>query len=128
MPQLDVSDVLLDPDFVDRSLVCVRQAQTVGDNGIAVDTQTSMPFSGVVTNDTGNILIRQAQGEHITGSITVHTRFRLTDGSNSYSADQVVWNGATYTVSNVADWSTYGCGFVAATCDLIPLSGGADGQ
>jgi len=128
MPQLDVSDVLLDPDFIDTSLVCIRQAQTVGTDGIAVDTQTSTPFSGVVTNDTGDILMREAQGEHITGSITIHTKFRLTDGSTSYSADQVTWLGATYTVSRVANWSTYGAGFIAATCDLMPLSGGPDGQ
>ncbi|MDZ3007019.1 head-tail adaptor, partial [Klebsiella pneumoniae] len=29
MPFLDVTDVLLDPDFVDLSLVCYRQVQTV---------------------------------------------------------------------------------------------------
>lgn len=128
MPRLDVSDVLLDPEFVDTSLVCIRNSQTVGDDGIAVDTQTSIPFFGVVTNDTGDILIRQAQGEHITGSITIHTRFRLSDGSTSFSADEVAWQGATYTVSNVANWSTYGRGFVAATCDLKPLSGGDDAE
>lgn len=128
MPLLDVSDVLLDPDFVDTSLICNRMAQTVDDNGVAADSVTSTPFSGVVTNDTGDILMRQAQGEHITGSITVHTKFRLTDGTDSYSADEVVWLGATYTVSRVANWSTYGRGFVMATCDLKPLSGGPDGQ
>jgi len=128
MPQLDVSDVLLDPDFIDKSLICNRMAQTVGNDGIAVDTPTSMPFSGVVTNDTGDILMREAQGERLEGSITIHSKFRLTDGTNSYSADQVVWLGATYTVTRVANWSTYGRGFVAATCDLVPLSGGPDGQ
>ena len=32
MPLLDVSDVLLDPDFMDTSLVCHRQVQTVDED------------------------------------------------------------------------------------------------
>ena len=31
MPFLDVTDVLLDPDFVDLTLVCHRQVQTVSE-------------------------------------------------------------------------------------------------
>ena len=127
-PWLDVSDVLLDPDFMDRTLTCTRQLQTVGDDGIAVNAQTITGFFGVVTNNQGDLLLRRAEGEHILGSITVNTKFRLLDGADGRSADLVSWQGATYTVSAVSSWSTYGAGFVAATCDLIPLSGGANGQ
>jgi hypothetical protein len=38
-------------------------------------------------------------------------------------ADLVVWKGARYTVVNVDDYSHFGAGFVAATCDLIPVAG-----
>lgn len=128
MPQLDVSDVLLDPEFIDMSLVCVRQAQTVGNDGLAVNTPTSTPFYGVVTNDTGDLLERRADGERIMASITVHTKFRLTAGKDGLSADIVTWDGDDYTVSAVANWSKYGRGFMMATCDLIPLSGGVGGE
>lgn len=124
MPLLDVSEVLLDIDFVDTSLLCIRNAQIVGTDGVAVDTQTSTPFFGVVTNDSGDILLRIAEGSRIKGSITIHTKFRLISGKIGYDADMVTWNGDNYTVSNVADWSKYGAGFVAVTCDLMPLSGG----
>lgn len=127
MPLLDVSDVLLDPDFMDSSLACTRQDQTVNDDGLAVNAETVSPFSGVVTNNTGDILLRRAEGERIAGSITIHTKFRLCDGQDGRSADIVTWLGARYTVTNVANWSTYGAGFVMATCDLIPLSGGSGG-
>ncbi|WP_248322031.1 hypothetical protein [Caballeronia sp. Sq4a] len=124
MPLLDVSDLLTDPDFVDTSLTCTRSAQTVGDDGMAVNAPTVTPFSGVVTNDSGDQLRRRPDGTMIEGSITIHTRFQLIDGKTGFDADIVTWQGRQYTVVNVRDWSTYGRGFVAAQCELMPFSGG----
>jgi len=123
MALLDVTDVLLDPDFMNTGLVCERTAQVVGSDGIAVNTPSFVPFSAVVTNDSGDILERIATGERIKGNITVHTQFVLNDGGAGYTADVVQWRGRRYTVSNVSDYSHFGRGFVAASCDLIPLAG-----
>ena len=123
MALLDVTDVLLDPDFMDTGLVCERIAQTVNDDGMGVNAPTLIPFAAVVTNDSGDILERIAVGERIKGSITLHTKFTLQDGADGLTADVVQWRGRRFTVSNVSDYSHFGQGFVAATCDLIPLSG-----
>ncbi|MCA7959503.1 hypothetical protein LGM14_18555 [Burkholderia multivorans] len=123
MAFLDVSDVLLDPDFMDTGLICNRMTQTVDDHGRAQNSVASTPFSAVVTSDKGDILHRNADGSRIIGSITLHTMFRLLDGSVGQDADEVVWAGRTYTVVNVNDYSHFGRGFVCATCDLKPLSG-----
>lgn len=124
MAQLDVTEILLDPDFMDTGLVCKRSIQTIGDFGRAVNTVTSTPFAGVVTSDKGDILERIAGGERKKGSITIHTMFRLTAGSGEDSiADIVTWQGRDYTVANVNDYSHFGRGFVAVSCDLLPLAG-----
>ncbi|WP_407733283.1 hypothetical protein [Pseudomonas citronellolis] len=124
MAQLDVTEVLLDPDFMDTGLVCKRSTQTVGDNGRADNAVTSIPFAGVVTSDKGDILERLAGGERKKGSITIHTMFRLTAGSGEDSiADIVTWQGRDYTVASVNDYNHFGRGFVAASCDLLPLAG-----
>ncbi|HDR9199284.1 TPA: hypothetical protein QDB48_000555 [Burkholderia vietnamiensis] len=123
MAFLDVTEVLLDPDFMDTGLICNRMAQTVDDHGRAQNTAASTPFAAVVTSDKGDILHRKADGSRIIGSITLHTMFRLMDGSSGYDADEVEWSGRTYTVVNVNDYSHFGRGFVCATCDLKPLSG-----
>ncbi|HGL5074092.1 TPA: hypothetical protein ACKFHZ_001938 [Burkholderia multivorans] len=123
MAFLDVSDVLPDPDFMDTGLLCNRMTQTVDDHGRAQNSVASTPFSAVVTSDKGDILHRNADGSRIIGSITLHTMFRLLDGSVGQDADEVVWAGRTYTVVNVNDYSHFGRGFVCATCDLKPLSG-----
>lgn len=123
MALLDVTEVLLDPDFIDMGIVCERNVQTVGSNGRAVNTPTEIIFCGVVTSDSGDILERIQAAERIKGSITIHTKFSLNDGSVGFSADIVRWQGRRYTVSNVNDYSHFGPGFVCASCDLIPLSG-----
>jgi len=123
MPLLDVSDVLLDPEFVDMGLSVMRNMQTVGDNGIAIDTPKCKKFYGVVTSLDGSVLRRVAEGTKITDTITVHTQFRLTDGQCGLDADIVTWQGNQWTVTNVNDYSTYGRGFVAATCTIISLTG-----
>lgn len=123
MALLDVSDILTDPDFMNTGLVCERNAQDVGEDGLAANVTRRMKFSGVVTSDTGDILTRMASGEYTVGSITIHTKFRLIDGSAGFTADIVQWQGRRYTVSNVNDYSHFGKGFVCAGCDLIPLAG-----
>lgn len=124
MPLLDVSEILTDPDFVDTALSVTRNTQVVGSNGIAVNTPVTTPFSGVVTNDDGDIMLRQADGTFVNGSIMIHTRFPLTSGMAGIDADIVTWRGRRFTVINVADWTTYGLGFVRASCQPLALSGG----
>ncbi|MBR8434886.1 hypothetical protein KDW37_29415 [Burkholderia cenocepacia] len=123
MAFLDVTEVLLDPDFMDTGLVCNRMTQITDGKGRGHNTPTTATFAAVVTSDKGDILHRNADGSRIIGSITLHTMFRLMDGSAGHDADEVVWAGRTYTVVNVNDYSHFGRGFVCATCDLKPLSG-----
>lgn len=124
MALLDVSDILLDPDFSDKTLVCVRSRQAVGEDGIAVNTKSNIKFSGVVTSNNGDILERISTGERVKGSITIHSRFQLSDGGGTnMAADVVLWRGRSYTVSSVNDYAHFGRGFIVANCDLIEISG-----
>lgn len=122
MPLLDVSDILASPEFAD-TLTLTRNTQTVGADGIAVNATVVTDFSGVVTSDSGRDLMRQAQGEMVQGTILVHTVTNLTSGAAGLDADEIVWNGARYTVTTIDDYSRYGVGFVCATCELKPLAG-----
>ncbi|GLQ96473.1 hypothetical protein [Dyella mobilis] len=123
MPSLNVSRVLLSREFVDRTLVCLRNAQTVSEGGIATNTQTSTPFFGVVTSDRGDVLTRLAQGSHVTGTIYVHSQFALSAGAAGQDADIVQWNGRQFTVTDVNNYSTYGAGFTCARCEPVSLQG-----
>ncbi|RZG78611.1 hypothetical protein EXE10_17490 [Acinetobacter sp. WCHAc060033] len=121
MPSLDVSDVLLDPDFMTSDLVCNRKSVVVGDNGRPQTTLASNPFSGVVTTNNGLNMDRREDGTLIKGAINIHTQFALTSGSSGLNADEILWKGKTYIVSQVLDNEHYGAGFVKAICELKPL-------
>lgn len=121
MPSLDVSDAF-DPDFMDP-LTCVRTVQTVGSNGRAINTPTSIAFSGVVTNDSGDTLQRGSDAARVAASINVTSPFILNMAGAACDADVVQWDGRAYTVSNVKDYSTYGAGFSIATCTVIGPAG-----
>ena len=131
MPLLDVSEILLDPDFVTLGLICSRQVQMVNEDGLATNTPVIFTFSGVVTSISGEVLNRIAIGERISGKILICTRFRLMDGNSANSADIITINkcgcstadSLSYTVVQVNNYSKYGAGFVEAVCELIPLSG-----
>lgn len=123
MPSLDVSDVLLDPDFMTSDLVCNQQTVIMGGNGRPQSTLLSTPFSGVVTTNNGLNMDRREDGTLIKGAINIHTQFVLTSGNASSKADEIIWKGKTYIVSQVLDNEHYGAGFVKAICELKPLSG-----
>ncbi|ENW20965.1 hypothetical protein GPS59_12790 [Acinetobacter haemolyticus] len=121
MARLDVSDVLLDPDFMDTEIVCNRTAVIVGNNGRSQETVTSSTFSGVVTTNNGLNMDRRSDGTLIKGAINIHTKFALSSGNSETKADEIVWRGKTYIVTQVLDNLHYGQGFVKAICELKPL-------
>lgn len=121
MARLDVSDVLLDPDFMNTRIICNRTEVTVGNNGRSQETKTSTAFSGVVTTNSGLNMDRRPDGTLIKGAINIHTKFALTSGNTETKADEIVWQGKTYIVSQVLDNLHYGQGFVKAICELKPL-------
>ena len=121
MALLDVTEVLLDPDFID-SMTYLRNAQVVGTNGVATITPpVPVPMYGVVTSRDGDTLTRGPDGEYNEDSITIHTMTRLISGEDDNTADIVMWDGKPYTVMHVNNYSHFGAGFVAADCDKKPL-------
>ncbi|WP_291348094.1 MULTISPECIES: hypothetical protein [unclassified Acinetobacter] len=121
MARLDVSDVLLDPDFMDTGIVCNRTVVIVGNNGRSQEAKKSTPFAGVVTTNSGLNMDRRPDGTLIKGAINIHTKFALSSGNTETKADEILWQGKTYIVSQVLDNLHYGQGFVKAICELKAL-------
>ncbi|HFD7736312.1 TPA: head-tail adaptor [Serratia marcescens] len=125
MPLLDVTEVLLDPDFCDTTLVCHRQIQSRDDDNFTTNTQQDIPFSGVVTVDRSLEARRMAAGQNINGAILIVTQFRLTQGQPGLDADVVTYRGREYRVTFVDPYTAYGAGFVQAHCELMEFDGGS---
>lgn len=121
MPTLDVSDVLLDPDFMTSALTCTRIDVDVGGNGRSVKTEQSFQFSGVVTTNSGQNMDRREDGTLIKDAITIHTKTPLVAGNLNQQADEITWKGKTYYVVQVLDNLHYGNGFNKVICAIKPL-------
>lgn len=124
MPNIDVTDVLFDPDFCDMSLVVKRNVQTVDVDGFATNTVTEKGFAGVVTVDRSLESRRMMSGNVIGGAILIVTVERLTQGQTGRDADIVTYQNRDYRVTFVDPYTAYGAGFVQAHCELLPFDGG----
>lgn len=123
MPNLDVSDVLLDPDFISKGLLCKRTEVVIGDNGRPQSTVTMHTFNAVVTTNDGDKLDRKPDGTMIKGAINIHTRFVLSEGDADHQADEITWQGREYIISQVLSNTHYGRGFIKAIGILKPITG-----
>ena len=120
MPNLDVSEVLSDPDFA-TTVTVIRTTQTVGSNGRAAAAEQSFHYiDAVVTIATGEQLARLPDERRSSSGITIHTTFRLQASTDAIDADRVQWGGDEYTVGLVDDWSSFG--HVAAIAGKVQLT------
>ena len=125
MPDLDVTEVLSDPDFADTFTI-ISTSRSMA-TGVPVDTAAApVSASGVIIPGKSN-LRRADDGSRLDAYIDIYTQATLTNGfktddSNSQLADVVAWRNRSYTVMVIEDWSNYGQGFIKASCDLLALN------
>jgi hypothetical protein len=123
MPDLDVTDLLCDPDLTDRFTV-LRRTQGNGPNGVNVVTVVGTHcVRGYVGPAGNNALERLPDFQFMSKTVEVKTTFKLRGPAESrgtsYAPDLVAWpitNGDTFVVADVQDWSRFGAGFVSAVC------------
>lgn len=121
MPISGAFRILSSPRFADTFDV-IRYADAVDKDGVnQSDPAPIQGISGVIQNASEMTLQRLADGARLANTIEIHTTFALTAGVEGQGADEVVFQGALYTVTDVADWSRYGAGFYRAICQMKDL-------
>jgi hypothetical protein len=142
MPDIDVSDLLLDPDFVGvpsqrpgfDGITVRRRQEIVNNHGraeYAVTTFNEVVASVISIAD--QAIVRGPDQMHLPQLIEVHTKFALQGPSPGYGPDFIVWNGTTFQVNKVQNHSHYGAGFIQADCSSVdfedqPPRGDTSGQ
>lgn len=129
MAEVDVTDILSDPDVAGDAFTVIRRREIVGQNGVV--TLQENRVDGVIgsVQPTGdNSLIREEALDAGAKTIKVVSTFRLrgpsqSTGEASYKPDQIVWRGDTYEVRVLDDWTEYGGGMVEAECSQIDYVG-----
>lgn len=132
MPSIDVTELLLDLDFCEQ-LTVYRRLQNIDNYGrpsITPVLVTPAPY-GVVEPQDDMPLQRGEDQQNLPQLLEVHTIFRLRSAGKAsgveYQPDVIVWNGTSFLVNKIINWSRYGVGFVRAQCsstdaiDGVPL-------
>jgi hypothetical protein len=114
---IDVSDLLLDPDFTQPIKVFTRTASVnqYGENSLIENSQY---VTASVQAGNGETLSRLPQGARLQDWITIYSKFYFTAASTGRYADIVLWEGKRYNVQLLTDYSNWGDGYTMADCLL----------
>jgi hypothetical protein len=123
VPDLDFSDILVDPDLADVFNVKRRVDVVSPTSGLSTTTQTLVNnLVGVVAPEDKGSNTRRDDSQMTSRTITVITKFRLRAASDNVQPDVVVYDGVDFTVKSVQGWHRFGAGFILAVAESMNAS------
>lgn len=115
MAQVDVSDLLLDPDFID-AMTLVHRTFVIDDFGVNQLTEVTQETFGSVQPISGRDLQRLPEALRMADVRTFFIKAQIqSDGASQYP-DKIVFQGFTYQVQTTTDWLNFGQGWNSGTC------------
>ena len=112
---IDFSDMLSDPDFVEPFTVTRRDAVVFGDDYRTIESRHDAV--GSIQPATPKELERLPEEDRDKETVSIHTAFPLrTGGRDTARPDRITRtkDGAAYLVASVEPWGHLGCEFVKA--------------
>lgn len=115
MAQIDITELLVDPDFIDPISI-IHRISTVNNFGENVLVESVATGYGSVQPATGKTIQRLPEGLRVADVSEFYVKGTLvTDGSSLYP-DILVFRGLRYQVQTVNDYSNWGAGWCQGTC------------
>jgi hypothetical protein len=131
VPDIDISDILLDSAIAGEQFTIIRRMETVNNYGERTSASHHILAIGSITPTGENSLVREDGYQTQTKTIKVITGFLLRGPSNSqlgksFDPDIIQWRGDSYVVKTLNDYSQYGGGMIEADCGGIDYIDQAD--
>lgn len=108
---MNVNSAFLDPELGATSFDVQRITYYLN-SSTSPSTETHSGVAGSIHPATQEILELLPEEERSEESIYIHTEFGLRMGKNngetSVAPDRIVWNGKTWRVVRIRDWSAFG--------------------
>lgn len=115
MGQIDVTDILGDPDFVDD--VCLIQrtpfVNSLGENSLK---ENQINTVGCVQPATGRVLQRLPEALRVGNVSSFWLKAEIIASEPGKYSSILVFKGKRYQVQTVFDWSNFGQGYTEGTC------------
>lgn len=115
MAQVDVSDLLHDPDFVDEIQLVDRKssANLLGEN---VLQEVCIKSVGSVQPASGKAINRLPEALRVANLMSFWFQGVITAAAPGKYTAQLVFKGQRFQVQTVMDWSSWGAGWCEGTC------------
>lgn len=110
MAQIDVSDLLLDPDFIDNISV-IRRVSTVNDFGKIEIVETIIQTVGSVQPASAKTLSRLPEELQVADVRSFFVKLPVCQDGTSQYPDIIVFQGGRFQVKTAAPWLNYGAGW-----------------
>ena len=120
MADLDVTELLVDPDFVEMVTVTRRDevVSAVTGRGTLVSTVFPNIVAFLITTD-DDANVRKDDAQSTSRVINVVTEFRLRAAGAGIQPDVITYDGANYTVKALKPHTRWGAGFLKATAESM---------
>jgi len=115
MAQIDVTDILSDPDLVD-DVILIHRTPTVDQYGENKLCENGIPTIGSVQPASGKVLQRLPDAFRVANVMSFWIKGKIvSDGYNKYP-DIISLKGARFAVQVIFDWTNWGAGWCEGTC------------
>jgi len=115
MAQVDVSELMHDPDFVDKMIVIERKT-TVNSKGENVLEECLIPSVGSVQPASGKTLFRLPEEFRVANVSSFWFQGSIIASAPGKYSSIIVFRGQRFQVQTVFDWTNFGAGWVEGTC------------
>lgn len=115
MAKIDVSELLVDPDFVDRMTIITRTpfVNSKGENEIKECPLVSV---GSVQPASGRTIAKLPEEFRVANISSFWFKGKIITSAPGKYSSILVFNGQRYQVQTVFDWTNFGAGWCEGTC------------
>jgi hypothetical protein len=116
MGQIDITDLLCDPDFVDPVGIVHRRARVndLGNNEVCAAECIST--IGSVQPASGKTLMRLPEEFRVVGVFSFWVKGKIVSDGKCQYPDLLQFHGQDYEVQVIFDWTNWGAGWCEGTC------------
>lgn len=115
MAQIDVTEVLSDPDFIDP-IALIDRKPSVNSFGENVLTESKLVTVGSVQPASGRAIQRLPEALRVANMSSFWFKGTIVASAPNKYTSQLVFHGQRYNVVTVFDWTNWGSGWCEGLC------------
>lgn len=115
MADLDVTEILFDPEFADE-LCLIDRVPAVNNLGENILKEVKIDTVGCVQPASGRVIQRLPEDLRVANMSSFWMKARIIATAPGKYSSIIVFRGLRYTVQTVFDWSNFGEGYTEGIC------------